>query len=49
MFDLITEASEMLRDRPRDEQDLIYAIAKLEDDLRMAICMAYRMIHGEDV
>ncbi len=47
LFELIGQAKEMLLDRPKPEQDLIYAIAKLEDDLRAAIILAYQGIHND--
>lgn len=37
MFQLMREASEMLRDRTPEERDLIYAIACLEDEYRGAV------------
>ena len=47
MFELINHAVEMLKARPKIEQDLIYAIAKLPDELRAAIILAYQNIHTE--
>ncbi len=44
MFTLIDEAKDMLLDRPEAERELIYAIAKLEDDLRAAIVLAYNYL-----
>lgn len=44
-LDLIDQAKEMLLDRSKPEQELIYAISKLEDDLRVAIMIAYRSIY----
>lgn len=43
--DLISQAEAMLRDRSKQEADLIFSIAKLEDDLRAAIIFAYNNIH----
>lgn len=48
MFQLIQEATDMLLDRRKSEQDLIYEVAKLEDDLRSAIILAYQQIHNDD-
>ena len=47
LFDLIQQATEMLLDRSRAEQELIYYIAKLEPDLRTAIILAYQNLHKE--
>lgn len=44
MFDLINQAQEMLMDRPIKERELIYHVAKLENDLRGAIIIAYELI-----
>ena len=46
-LDLINQATQMLLDRPKPEQDLIYAIAKLDPDLRGAIILAYQQIYFE--
>lgn len=47
---LLDEAREMLLDRSKEEADLIYAIAILDDEARVAITLAYRMIyHKEDL
>lgn len=45
---LIQDAVDMLRDRTKEEQDLIYSVAKLDADERQAIILAYRLIHDED-
>lgn len=47
LLDLIQQAKEMLLDRSKEEQDLIYHIAKFPDDLRTAIVIAYRGIYDE--
>ncbi len=47
LFDLIGQAKEMLNDRPKCEQDLIYYMAKLEPEERTAIILAYQMLHED--
>jgi len=47
-FDLISQATEMLKDRPKQEADLIYHIAKMEEDLRAGIILAYQQLYPED-
>lgn len=42
LFDLIDQARQMLLDRPEIEQDLIYYVAKLNDEERAAIILAYQ-------
>ena len=44
-FDLVDQAKAMLLDRPVIEQQLIYTIAKMEDELRSAIVLAYQDIY----
>ncbi len=44
---LLREANEMLRDRPKPEADLIYHVAKLDSEARAAIIMGYDMIYKE--
>lgn len=48
LFTLIQEATDMLLDRSKPEQDLIYAIAKMEPDLRTAIVLAYQNLQMEN-
>jgi len=45
--ELIDEAQEMLLDQSRPVQDLIYFIAKLDNEERAAICLAYRILYEE--
>jgi len=45
LFDLIQQAQQMLLDRSKAEQDLIYYVAKLPDDLRSGIILAYEILH----
>jgi hypothetical protein len=45
LTELIPQAIQMLNDRSKPEQDLIYYICKMEPDLRAGICIAYRLIH----
>lgn len=47
LFDLIQQAHQMLLDRSKQEQELIYHIAKLEPDLRGAIILAYQGMHND--
>ena len=42
-MDLIREAQQMLLDRSKQEADLIYSVACLNDEERAAISMAYRI------
>lgn len=44
-IDLISQATQMLLDRPKIEQDLIYFISKLDNEERAAIILAYEYIH----
>lgn len=44
MFDIIDQAKQMLLDRHQVERDLIYAIAKLSDEDRMGIIIAYQLL-----
>lgn len=44
--DLLDQAIQMLRDRPKPEAELIYAVAKLDPDLRAAIVMGYELIQS---
>ncbi len=46
-FDLIDQATEMLLDRSKPEQDLIYYISKMEPDLRSAIILAYENLYKD--
>lgn len=48
-LDLIAEAEAMLNDRQPEEALLIYHIAKLPDDLRAGIIVAYQNMKGSDV
>lgn len=45
--DLLDQAIQMLRDRPKPEAELIYAIYKLDEDLRAAIVMGYDLIKDD--
>ncbi len=48
LIDLIKQATAMLTDRSKQEQDLIYAIAKLDNEARAAIIIAYEyVLHAE--
>lgn len=47
MFQLVKEACEMLKDRSKEEADLIYYVAKMEEDLRMAIVLAYQGLYDK--
>lgn len=38
----------MLQDRSRSEADLIYAVACLDNDERLAIRMSYKILFEED-
>lgn len=44
MINLLNEASQMLQDRSRSEADLIYAVACLDNDERLAIRMSYKIL-----
>lgn len=43
-FTLIKHATQMLNDRPEEEQDLIYYVCKLDQEERSAIILAYKNI-----
>lgn len=47
LFDLAKEAREMLLDRSKQEQDLIYLICKMDSELRAAIMLAYQGMKNE--
>lgn len=47
LFELITQASHMLIDRPKIEQDLIYHVCKLDNEERAAIILAYQGLHEQ--
>lgn len=47
-LDLIGQANAMLADRHPLEQELIYYIAKLPSEERMAIVIAYQNLHPQD-
>ena len=42
IVDLIKEAKEMYLDREQLERDLIYYVAKLDDEERLALIIAYQ-------
>jgi len=48
VFDLMDQATQMLLDRSEAERDLIYYMAKMETDLRMAIILAYQNLYSEE-
>lgn len=43
-FDLVAQAKAMLLDRHPAERELIYYVAKLENDLHQAIILAYQSL-----
>ena len=47
--ELIKDAQEMLLDRQRPEADLIYSIAKLDNEARGAIVVAYELLFEEEI
>jgi hypothetical protein len=47
LWDLVGEAKQMLLERPKPEQDLIYAIAKLDDQERTGIILAYQGLYND--
>lgn len=47
LFELIQQAHDMLQDRSKLEQDLIYHIAKIDPDLRAAIILAYQGLYPD--
>lgn len=47
MLDLIREAYDMLKDRSEQEASLIYHVAKLDNEERSAIILAYQNIQQE--
>jgi hypothetical protein len=46
--ELLTDATHLLTDQPKDIQDLIIWACKLDDEARAALILAYRNIHSED-
>lgn len=48
MLNLLNEASQMLQDRSRSEADLIYAVACLDNEERLAIRMSYKILFEEE-
>lgn len=48
MRELINQAYQMLVDRNKEEARLIYVIAKLPEDLRAAIILAYALLEKEN-
>ena len=48
LFQLFYEAAEMLLDRSKEERDLIYFVANLDDEERAAIKFAYQNIHPKN-
>lgn len=47
-FDLLRDAHQMLSDRSRQEADLIYYIAKLDNEERSAIILAYQNLFKDE-
>ena len=45
---LIAEAIQMYRDRPRQESDLIYYIAKMEEKERIALILGYELVYKDE-
>ena len=48
LFELIQDATQMLLDRSKEERDLIYAVAILDDEARAALILAYGNITRKD-
>lgn len=46
--ELLDSSRQMLLDRTKEEQNLIYAVCKLDDEERAAIIMAYRFLYEEE-
>lgn len=42
---LIQQAIEMYNDRPKEENDLIYHIAKMNDEERTALILGYELLY----
>ncbi len=47
-LDLIRQAIEMLLDRSIEERNLIYHVARMENDLRAAIILAFETIKNDE-
>ena len=47
ILDLIEQATLMLQDRSRPEADLIYYIARMDDETRCAIILAYQNLFSD--
>jgi len=45
LFKLIGQARNMLMNRSKSEQDLIYFVSKLDNEERAAIILAYETLH----
>jgi len=49
LFELIQQATAMLQDRTRVEADLIYYVAKMHDEERTAIILAYQGLYNDQL
>lgn len=48
LLDLILQGEQMLLDRSKPEQDLIYFVAKLDCEERAAIVLAYQNLYNNE-
>lgn len=48
LSELIQEAVQMYQDRSKQEADLIYYVAKMHDEDRIALILAYELIYKTD-
>lgn len=48
IVDLIKEATEMYLDREQSERDLIFHVAKMSNDERLALILAYQSLKNEE-
>ncbi len=46
--ELMDEACEMLQDMTEEQREFAYAIAKLDDEARSALILAYRKLYDKD-
>ncbi len=48
LTELIQEAVQMYRDRSKKEADLIYYVAKMHDEDRIALILAYDLLYKSE-
>lgn len=48
MKNLIAQAQEILLERSKEEQELIYYVASLDEESRTAVILAYELSQGDN-